>query len=133
MRLPSDVKVRGLGTWTRPIINPPAPFTCGPYYSFGWLTADREERVGLLARHRGHTFQRVEPSPADVDPTLHLCLAKHGAEQSDGDDIVLFLGGIHLLGTPEGRRLDAVDKGLSVGSWSYSSVVPRQDTLQSLH
>lgn len=86
------------------------------------LTADREECVGLLSLHRSHTFQSTEPSPAHVHPTLHLRLPKHGAEQCDGDDIALLLGGIHLLGAPEGRRLCIVDKVLT-GSLSYSSVV----------
>lgn len=89
------------------------------------LTADREERVGLLALHRGHTLQRVEASAAHVHPALHLRLPEHGAEQRDGDDVVLLLGGIHLLGAPEGRRLDIVDKGLT-GSPSYSSIVSTQ-------
>lgn len=75
------------------------------------LTADGEERVGLLALHRGHTFQGIEASPADVDPTLHLRLAKPGAEQGDGDDVELLPGGIHLLGTPGGRRLTLLTKG----------------------
>lgn len=44
------------------------------------LTADGEERVGLLSLHTGHTFQSGEPSPADIHPTLHLCLPKHGTE-----------------------------------------------------
>lgn len=95
------------------------------------LTADRKECVGLLALHCSHTFQSIKPSPADVDPTLHLCLPKHGAEQCDSDDIAFFLGGIHLLGTPKGRRLYIVDKGLT-GSLSYSSIVPHQDTQESL-
>lgn len=86
------------------------------------LTTDREECVGLLSLHCGHTFQSIEPSPADVHPTLYLCLSKHGTEQCHSDDIVLLLGGIHLLGAPEGRRLYIVDKRLT-GSPSYSSIV----------
>lgn len=88
------------------------------------LTADREECVRLLALDCGHAFQSAEPSPADVDPALHLRLPKHGAKQSNGDDVVLFLGGIHLLGTPEGKRLHTVDKRLK-GSPSNSSIVPK--------
>lgn len=61
------------------------------------LTADREERVGLLSLDRGHAFQSAEPSSADVDPALHLRLPKQGAEECDGDYVVLFLGGVHLL------------------------------------
>lgn len=61
------------------------------------LTADGEERVGLLARHRGHTLQRVETSAAHVDPALHLRLAEARAKERDGDDVELLLGGVHLL------------------------------------
>lgn len=83
------------------------------------LTADREERVGLLSLYRGYTFQSAEPSSADVDPALHLRLPKKGAEECDGDYVVLFLGGVHLLRTPEGKRLHTVDKRLT-GSLSHS-------------
>lgn len=96
-------------------------------FTFMWLTADGKERVRLLSLHRSHTFQSIEPSPADVHPTLHLCLPKHGAEERNGDDIVFLLGSIHLLGAPEGRRLYIVNKRLT-GSLSYSSIVPCQDT-----
>lgn len=76
------------------------------------LTADGKKRVGLLAFCCRHTFQSTEPSPANVDPTLHLRLPKHGTQQCDSYDIALFLGGIHLLGTPKGGRLHFVDKRL---------------------
>lgn len=94
------------------------------------LTADREERERLLALDRGHTFQSAEPSSADVDPALHLGLPKQGAEQSDGDDVLLLLGGIDLLGTPKGQRLHTVDKRLT-GSPSYSPIVPHRDSCES--
>lgn len=87
------------------------------------LTTDREQCVGLLSLHRGHTFKSIEPSPADVYPTLNLCLSKRGTEQCDGDDIVLLPGGIHLLGAPGCMKLYIVIKYLR-GSPSYSSVVP---------
>lgn len=86
------------------------------------LTADGEERVGLLPLHAGHALQGGEAAPADVHPTLHLRLPEHGTEERDGDDVVLLLGGIHLLGAPEGKRLHLVDNELT-GSPSYSSVV----------
>lgn len=86
------------------------------------LTTDGEEHEGLLSLHRSHTFQRAKPSPADIHPTLHLRLPKHGTEQCDGDDIVLLLGGVHLLWAPEGRRLYIVDKGISRSS-NYSAIV----------
>ncbi len=82
-------------------------------------TADGEECVGLLSLHCGHTFQSAETSPANVHPTLHLRLPKHGADQCHGDDILLLLGGIHLLGAPKGGRSYIVDKGLA-GSGSFS-------------
>lgn len=88
-------------------------------YMWYQLTTDRKECVGLLSLRRSHTFQSTKPSPADVHPTLHLRLPKHGTEQCDGDDVVLLLGGIYLLGTPEGRRLHMVDKTL-MGSPSFS-------------
>lgn len=94
------------------------------------LTADGKKRVGLLAFCCRHTFQSTEPSFADVDPTLHLRLPKHGTKQCDSYDIALLLGGIHLLGTPKGGRLHFVDKRL-MGSQCYSSVVPFQDTQES--
>lgn len=80
------------------------------------LTANGEKCVGLLSLHRGHTFQSSESSPADVHPTLHLRLPKHGAEQCDGDDIVLLLGGIHLLGAPESRTLYSYDEDSGIPS-----------------
>lgn len=94
------------------------------------LTTDGKKRVGLLAFCCRHTFQSTEPSPADVDPTLHLRLPKHGTKQCDSYDIALFLGGIHLLGTPKGGRLHFVDKRF-MGSQSYSSVVPFRDIPES--
>lgn len=77
------------------------------------LTADGEERVGLLAGHRGHALQRVEAAAADVDPALHLRLAKEWAEERDGDDVELLLGGVHLLRAPAGgeRRFAPLTKG----------------------
>lgn len=39
---------------------------------------------------------------------------------------MLFLGGVHLLRTPEGKRLHTVNKRLA-GSLSYSSSVPHRD------
>lgn len=76
------------------------------------LTADGEERVGLLARHRGHALQRVETSAAHVDPALHLRLAEAGAEERDGDDVELLLGGVHLLRAPDdGKRFAPLTRG----------------------
>lgn len=92
------------------------------------LTTDREECEGLLPVHRCHAFQSIEPSPADVHPTLHLRLPKYGAGQCDGDNIVLLLGAIPLLGAPEEWRLYIVGKGL-MGSPSYSSIVSFQASL----
>lgn len=86
------------------------------------LTTNGKECVGLLSLHCSHTFQSTEPSPADVHPTLHFRLPKLGAEQCDGDDILLLLGGIYLLGAPERRRLCIVHKEL-MGSLSYSSII----------
>lgn len=90
------------------------------------LTADREERVGLLPLDCGHAFQSAEPSSADVDSALHLRLPKQGAEERDGDYVVLFLGGVHLLRTPEGKRSHTVDKRLT-GLLDYPSRVPHRD------
>lgn len=69
-----------------------------------WLTANGEERVGLLALHRGHALQCTEASSADVDPALHFRFTKHGAEQCDGDYVCLFLASVHLLGAPGGKK-----------------------------
>lgn len=94
------------------------------------LTTDREECVGLLSLHCSHTFQSIEPSPADVHPTLHLGLPKRGAEQCDGDDIVLLLGGIHLLRASEGKRLYIVDERVTGSQPIHQFALVR--TLESL-
>lgn len=85
--------------------------TCRSHDDGGGLTADGEERVGLLAGHRGHALQRVEAAAADVDPALHLRLAEARAEERDGDDVELLPGGVHLLRAPDGgEEICAVDK-----------------------
>lgn len=86
---------------------------------YNQLTADGEECVGLFSIHCCNTLQSVEASPADVHPALHFCFPKPGAEQGDGDDVLL-LGGIQLLRAPGGRRLHLVE----MGSWTNSFVVP---------
>jgi len=67
------------------------------------LTADGEQCVGLLPLHRGHALQRAVAAAAHVHAALHLRLAEQRAEQRDGDDVVLLLGGVHLLGAPGGE------------------------------
>lgn len=85
--------------------------TCRSHDDGDGLTADGEERVGLLAGHRGHALQRVEAAAADVDPALHLRLAEARAEERDGDDVELLLGGVHLLRAPDGgEEICTVDK-----------------------
>lgn len=84
---------------------------CRSHDDGGGLTADGEERVGLLAGHRGHALQCVEAAAADVDPALHLRLAEERAEECDGDDVELLLSGVHLLRAPDGgEEICTVDK-----------------------
>lgn len=97
------------------------------------LTADGEERVGLLARHRGHALQRVEASAAHVDPALHFRLAEAGAEERDGDDVELLLGGVHLLRAPDsGRRFAPLARKKPGGDHkSVHQTVPLSQSLPS--